>query len=92
MSLMEAVALTYLVSAVIMIGVLPMLLSAAQPPAWLVQADPYVEDRWQEQAWISNGHRLVRSVEERLPTDGRRLVADGDGLASSIVCLGGHRC
>jgi hypothetical protein len=44
MSLMEAVALMYLVSAVIVIGVFPMLLSHA--PAWLVQADPYDEDRW----------------------------------------------
>ena len=45
MSLMEAVALTYLVSAVIVIGVVPMLLS--HPPAWLVQDDPYDEDRWE---------------------------------------------
>ena len=45
MSLMEAVALTYLVSAVIVIGVVPMLLSD-HPPAWLVQDDPYDEDRW----------------------------------------------
>ena len=44
MSLMEAVALTYLVSAVIVIGVFPMLLSHA--PAWLVQPDPYDKDRW----------------------------------------------
>ena len=44
MSLMEAVALTYLVSAVIVIGVVPMLLS--HPPAWLVQDDPYDEDPW----------------------------------------------
>jgi hypothetical protein len=66
MRLMEVVALTYLVSAVIVIGVFPMLLSAAHPPAWLVQDDPYVEDRWQEQAYISNAHRGVRSGEERL--------------------------
>ena len=46
MSLMEAVALTYLVSAVIVIGVIPMLLSH-HPPAWLVQDDPYVEDAWE---------------------------------------------
>ena len=46
MSLMEAVALTYLVSAVIVIGVVPMLLSD-HPPAWLVQADPYDEDQWE---------------------------------------------
>ena len=46
MSLMEAVALTYLVSAVIVIGVVPMLLSD-HPPAWLVQDDPYDEDRWE---------------------------------------------
>ena len=45
MSLMEAVALTYLVSAVIVIGVVPMLLS--HPPAWLVQDDPYDEARWE---------------------------------------------
>ena len=45
MSLMEAVALTHLVSAVIVIGVVPMLLS--HPPAWLVQDDPYDEDRWE---------------------------------------------
>jgi hypothetical protein len=45
MSLMEAVALTYLVSAVIVIAVVPMLLS--HPPAWLVQDDPYDEDRWE---------------------------------------------
>ena len=45
MSLMEAVALTYLVSAVIVIGVIPMLLSHS--PAWLVQADPYDEDWWE---------------------------------------------
>jgi hypothetical protein len=46
MSLMEAVALTYLVSAVIVIGVVPMLLSE-HPPAWLVQDDPYDEARWE---------------------------------------------
>ena len=46
MSLMEAVALTYLVSAVIVIGVVPMLLSD-HPPAWLVQDDPYDEVRWE---------------------------------------------
>ena len=46
MSLMEAVALTYLVSAVIVIGVVPMLLSD-HPPAWLVQDDPYDETRWE---------------------------------------------
>jgi hypothetical protein len=44
MSLMEAVALTYLVSAVIVIVVFPMLLS--HRPAWLVQDGPYDEDRW----------------------------------------------
>jgi hypothetical protein len=44
MSLMEAVALKYLVSAVIVIVVFPMLLS--HRPAWLVQDDPYDEDRW----------------------------------------------
>ena len=44
MSLVEAVALTYLVSSVIVIGVFPMLLS--DPPAWLVQDDPY-EARWE---------------------------------------------
>ena len=38
-------ALTYLVSAVIVIGVVPMLLS--HPPARLVQDDPYDEDRWE---------------------------------------------
>jgi hypothetical protein len=48
MSLMEAVALTYLVSAVIVIGVVPMLLSD-HPPAWLVQADPYDEDWWKNE-------------------------------------------
>ena len=46
MSLMEAVALTYLVSAVIVIGVVPMLLSD-HPPAWLVPDDPYAEDPWE---------------------------------------------
>ena len=65
MSLMEAVALMYLVSTVIVIGVVPMLLSD-HPPAWLVQADPYDENRWQAQAWIGNEHRRGRSVEERL--------------------------
>ena len=48
MSLMEAVALTYLVSAVIVIGMFTMLLSD-HPPAWLVQADPYDEDRWKNE-------------------------------------------
>jgi hypothetical protein len=46
MSLMEAVALTYLVSAVIVIGMFTTLFSE-HPPAWLVQADPYDEDRWE---------------------------------------------
>ena len=46
MSLMEVVALTYLVSAVIVIGVVPMLLSH-HPPAWLVQDDPYDKVRWE---------------------------------------------
>jgi hypothetical protein len=46
MSLMEAVALTYVVSAVIVVGVVPMLLSD-YPPAWLVQDDPYDEARWE---------------------------------------------
>ena len=45
MSLVEAVALTYLVSSVIVIGVSQMLLS--DPPAWLVQDDPYDEARWE---------------------------------------------
>ena len=63
MSLMEAVALTYLVSAVIVIGVVPMLLSD-HPPAWLVQADPYDADWWKNRAWINSEHRRVRSVLE----------------------------
>ena len=46
MSLMEAVALTYLVSAVIVIGVFAVAHSD-HPPAWLVQDDPYVEDPWE---------------------------------------------
>jgi hypothetical protein len=33
-------------------------------PPWLVQEDD--EDRWREPALISNEHRRVRSVEERL--------------------------
>ena len=33
-------------------------------PPWLVQADPYDEDRWQEHALISIEHRPVRSVYE----------------------------
>jgi len=40
MSLLEVVALTHLVSAVIVLGVIPMLLSD-HPPAWLAQDDPY---------------------------------------------------
>ena len=59
-TLQLGVALTYLVSTVIVIWVVPMLLS--DPPAWLVQTDPYDEDRWQEQALIRIEHRRVRSV------------------------------
>ena len=44
MSLIEAVAAMYLVSALIVVGVCPMLLSHA--PAWLVQDDPYDENLW----------------------------------------------
>ena len=51
MSLLEVVALTHLVSAVIVLGVIPMLLSD-HPPAWLAQADPYDKDCWKNEASI----------------------------------------
>ena len=62
MSLMEAVALTYLVSAVIVIGVVPMLLSDA--PGVVGPGRSVRRRLVEERAWINSEHRRVRSVLE----------------------------